>query len=61
MGWQENKLAYTREYNRQRYAQIKMQVPKEAKEAIKSAAEKAGKSITMYIMEAVEEKMRNNA
>lgn len=60
MGWQENKLAYTREYNKSKYAQIKMQVPKGAKEAIKVAAEKAGKSITMYIMEAVEEKMQRN-
>ena len=57
MGWVENKLARTREYNRANYEQIKMQVPKGVKEKIKAAAEAAGKSMTSYIMEAVEEKM----
>ncbi|WP_375713212.1 DUF1778 domain-containing protein [Selenomonas noxia] len=34
-----------------------MQVPKGTKEKIKAAAEAAGKSMTSYIMEAVNEKM----
>lgn len=57
LGWVENKLARTREYNKANYEQIKLQVPKGAKEKIKAAAEAAGKSMTSYIMEAVEEKM----
>jgi uncharacterized protein (DUF1778 family) len=57
MGWVENKIARTREYNKANYEQIKLQVPKGAKEKIKAAAEAAGKSMTSYIMEAVEEKM----
>ena len=57
MGWIENKLARTREYNKENYEQIVMRVPKGTKEKIKSAAEAAGKSMTSYIMEAVEEKM----
>ena len=57
LGWVENKLARTREYNKANYEQIKLQVPKGTKEKIKAAAEAAGKSMTSYIMEAVEEKM----
>ncbi|WP_313994131.1 Arc family DNA-binding protein [uncultured Selenomonas sp.] len=57
MGWIENKLARTREYNKENYEQIVMRVPKGVKEKIKAAAEAAGKSMTSYIMEAVEEKI----
>ena len=57
MGWVENKLARTKEYNKANYEQIKVQVPKGTKEKIKAAAEAAGKSMTSYIMEAVNEKM----
>lgn len=57
MGWVENKLARTKEYNKENYEQIKLQVPKGTKEVIKAAAEKEGKSMTAYIMEAVNEKM----
>lgn len=57
LGWVENKLARTKEYNKEKYEQIKMQVPKGTKEKIKAAAEKEGKSMTSFIMEAVEEKM----
>ena len=57
MGWVENKIARTREYNKENYEQIVMRVPKGTKEKIKAAAEAAGKSMTSYIMEAVEEKM----
>ena len=60
MGWQENKLAYTREYNKNKYEQLKIQVPKGEKEKIKAAAEKIGLSMTAYVMEAVEEKMQRN-
>lgn len=61
MGWIENKLARTREYNKENYEQIVMRVPKGVKEKIKGAAEKEGKSMTSYIMEAVNEKMNKDA
>lgn len=57
MGWIENKIARTREYNKANYEQLKMEVPKGTKAVIKAAAEKEGKSMTAYIMEAVNEKM----
>lgn len=57
MGWVENKIKRTREYNRENYEQLKMQVPKGTKAVIKAAAEKAGKSMTAYIMEAVDERL----
>jgi uncharacterized protein (DUF1778 family) len=57
LGWVENKIKRTREYNRENYEQLKMQVPKGTKAIIKAAAEKEGKSMTAYIMEAVNEKM----
>ena len=57
MGWIENKLARTKEYNKENYEQIKLQVPKGTKAVIKAAAEKEGKSMTAFIMEAVNEKM----
>ena len=56
MGWVENKIARTREYNKANYEQLKMEVPKGIKAVIKAAAEKEGKSMTAYIMEAVNEK-----
>ena len=57
MGWVENKIARTREYNKANYEQLKMEVPKGTKAVIKAAAEKEGKSMTAYIMGAVNEKM----
>ena len=61
LGWVENKLARTKEYNKEKYEQIKMQVPKGTKEKIKAAAEKEGKSMTSFVMEAVNEKMNKDA
>lgn len=57
MGWVENKLARTKEYNKEKYEQITMRVPKGTKEKIKSAAEAAGMSLTTYIMAAVNKAM----
>ena len=57
LGWVENKIARTREYNKANYEQLKMEVPKGTKAVIKAAAEREGKSMTAYIMEAVNEKM----
>lgn len=57
MGWVENKLARTKEYNKEKYEQITMRVPKGTKEKIKAAAEAAGMSLTTYIMAAVNKAM----
>ena len=57
VGWVENKIERTRMYNKENYEQIKMQVPKGTKAVIKAAAERAGKSMTAYIMEAVNERL----
>jgi len=61
VGWVENKIARTREYNNENYEQIVMRVPKGTKEKIKAASEAAGKSMTAFIMEAVNEKMNKGA
>ena len=57
MGWKENKLTYVREYNKNKYEQLNLQIPKGMKEKIKVAAEFEGKSMTVYVVEAIEEKM----
>ena len=57
MGWQENKLKYTNEYNRKKYDRILLSVPKGLKEKIKSAAESDGKTMTAYILAAVEKEI----
>lgn len=57
MGWIENKIARTKEYNKEKYEQITMRVPKGTKEKIKAAAEAAGLSLTAYIMAAVNKTM----
>ncbi len=57
LGWVENKIARTREYNKANYEQLKMEVPKGTKAVIKAAAEKEGKSMTAFIMEAVNERL----
>lgn len=57
MGWVENKIARTKEYNKEKYEQITMRVPKGTKEKIKAAAEAAGLSLTAYIMAAVNKTM----
>lgn len=56
MGWVENKLARTKKYNKEKYEQIIVRVPKGTKDKIKEAAEAAGMSMTAYILEAVKEK-----
>lgn len=57
MGWVENKIARTKEYNKEKYEQITMRVPKGTKEKIKAAAEASGLSLTAYIMAAVNKTM----
>ena len=57
MGWVENKIARTKESNKEKYEQITMRVPKGTKEKIKAAAEAAGLSLTAYIMAAVNKTM----
>ena len=52
-----NKVDYNNQFNAKKYDRISFLVPKGEKEAIKSAAERAGKSVNSYILEAVREKM----
>ena len=52
-----NKVAYDNAFIKEKYDRINFVVPKGEKEAIKSAAERAGKSVNSYILEAVREKM----
>ena len=60
MGWAENKLIRNKEYNKENYEQILIRVRKGIKEKIKEAAKDQGKSVTAYIMEALDEKMMYN-
>ena len=57
MGWQENKLKYNARYKKENYQQINMSVSKGVRDKIKAAAESDGKSMTAYILSAVEEKI----
>lgn len=57
MGWQENKLKYNAKYKKENYQQINMSVSKGVRDKIKAAAESDGKSMTAYILSAVEEKI----
>lgn len=54
-----NQIAYQNQYIAENYDRINMTMPKGIKAAIKEAAQAAGKSVNAYILEAVEEKMRN--
>ena len=57
MGWQENKLRYNARYKKENYQQINLSVPKGMRDKIKAAAESDGKTMTAYILAAVEEKI----
>lgn len=57
MGWQENKIKYNARYKKENYQQINLSVPKGVRDKIKSAAESDGKTMTAYILAAVEEKI----
>ena len=52
-----NKIDYNNQFNAKKYDRISFLVPKGEKEAIKSAAERAGKSVNSYILEAVHKQM----
>lgn len=57
MGWQENKLRYNAKYKKENYQQINLSVPKGVREKIKAAAESDGKTMTAYILAAVEKEI----
>ncbi|MBO5305580.1 MAG: hypothetical protein J6B12_02340 [Clostridia bacterium] len=52
-----NQIKYQNEFNKQKYDRISFLVPKGEKEAIKSAADREGKSVNSYILEAVHKQM----
>ena len=57
MGWQENKIKYNARYKKENYQQINLSVPKGVREKIKAAAESDGKTMTAYILAAVEKEI----
>ena len=60
MTWYEQKIKYNQKYNKEKYARISLMIPPEIKTEIQAAAEKAGKSMTAYIMDAVKKEMENS-
>lgn len=60
MAWYETKIKYNAKYNKEKYARISLMVQPETKTEIQAAAEKAGKSMTAYIMDAVKKEMENS-
>ena len=60
MTWYETKIKYNTKYNKEKYARISLMVQPETKTEIQAAAEKAGKSMTAYIMDAVKKEMENS-
>ena len=60
MNWIKNRKKYARQYNEKKYEQLLMRVPKGTKADIQAAAEKAKKSMTAYIMDAVKKEMENS-
>lgn len=60
MAWYETKIKYNQKYNKEKYARISLMIPPEIKTEIQAAAEKAGKSMTAYIMDAVKKEMENS-
>ena len=57
MAWYETKIKYNQRYNKEKYARISLMIPPEVKTEVQAAAEKAGKSMTAYIMDAVKKEM----
>ena len=57
MAWYETKIKYNAKYNKKNYSRISLMIPPEVKTEIQAAAEKAGKSMTAYIMDAVKKEM----
>ena len=60
MTWYEQKIKYNQKYNKENYARISLMIPPEIKTEIQAAAEKAGKSMTAYIMDAVKKEMEDS-
>ena len=60
MAWYEQKIKYNQKYNKENYARISLMIPPEVKAQIQTAAEKTGKSMTAYIMDAVKKEIENS-
>lgn len=60
MAWYETKIKYNQRYNKEKYARISLMVQPETKTEIQAAAERAGKSMTAYIMDAVKKEMESS-
>ena len=61
MAWYETKIKYNQKYNKEKYARISLLIPPEVKDRIQTAAEKAGKSMTAYIMGIVKKEMESES
>ncbi len=61
MTWYEQKIKYNQKYNKEKYARISLMIPPEVKTEIQAAAEKTGKSMTAYIMDAVKKEMESES
>lgn len=61
MAWYETKIKYNQRYNKEKYARISLMIPPEVKTEIQAAAEKVGKSMTAYIMDAVKKEMESES
>lgn len=53
-----NQIAYQNNYKREKYDKIEVIVPKGEKDKIKQAAKEAELSLSAYIYQAVQEKMK---
>lgn len=47
------------EYNREKYDRVSLMLPNGYKEEVKSIAKKEGKSLNAFILEAIQEKIKN--
>ena len=48
-----NPVKYKNDYDREHYERVNLSLPKGSKDLIKSKAEKAGKSVSQYVLDLV--------
>ncbi len=61
MTWYEQKIKYNAKYNKKNYSRISLMIPPDVKTEIQAAAERKGKSMTAYIMDAVKKEMESDS
>lgn len=54
-----DQIKYITEYNKEKYDEIRIRIPKGAKSEWKEIVAKYGKSLNSFIVEAVEDKIQN--